>query len=123
MVLPTSPASSWLSSTGTPSRLFGTGSSDHELYEQDGEYVLSTEMPGFDPDEIDVSWHESRLIVTAEREDDRRDQQRTYHRTFRMPEEIDDENIKARYENGILDIYLPSVEDARPKGRTIPIES
>lgn len=122
MVLPTTPASSWLSGTGTPSRLFGTGNTDYELYEQDGEFVLSVEMPGFDPDDIDVSWHESRLIVSAEREDERRDQRRTYHRSFRMPEEIDDDNIRARYESGMLDVYLPAVKDTEPQGKQIPVE-
>lgn len=122
MALPTDPASSWLSRTGTPSRIFGTGSEDYELYEQDGEFVLSIEMPGFDTDEIEVSWYEGRLSVAAEHEDDRRNQTRTYRRTFRMPKEIDDENIRARYQNGVLDVYLPSIEETT-KGQTIPIES
>lgn len=123
MALPTDPASSWLSGTGAPSRLFGTGTDDYELYEQDGEFVLSVEMPGFEPDDIEVGWYEGRLTIAAEREDDHRDQQRTYRRSFRMPKEIEDESIRARYQNGILDVYLPSVEEATTKGKTIPIES
>jgi HSP20 family protein len=39
-----------------------------------------------------------------------------------MPKEIDDDSIRARYQNGILDVYLPSIEDATTKGKTIPIE-
>ncbi len=123
MALPTDPASTWLSRTGTPSRLFGTGSGDYELYEQDGEFVLSVEMPGFEPDDIEVGWYEGRLTIAAERTDDRRDETRTYRRSFRMPKQIDDDNIGARYQNGILDVYLPSVEDATTRGKTIPIES
>ena len=123
MALPTGPDNSWLSRTGTPSRLFGTGSDDYELFEEDGEFVLSVEMPGFDPDEIEVGWHESRLTIAAEQDDERRDRSRTYRRSFRMPKEIDDENIRARYQNGVLDVYLPSVEGATAKGKTIPIES
>jgi len=123
MALPTDSASTWLSRTGTPSRLFGTGSGDYELYEQDGEFVLSVEMPGFEPDDIEVGWYEGRLTIAAERTDDRRDETRTYRRSFRMPKQIDDDNIGARYQNGILDVYLPSVEDATTKGKTIPIES
>lgn len=123
MRLPTDPASSWRSRTGTPSRFLSTDRNDYRLYEQDGEFVLSIEMPGFEPEEIDVGWHEGRLTVAAEHDDDRRDRTRTYRRSFRMPKEIDDENIRARYKNGILDVYLPSVEDATTNGRTIPIES
>ena len=123
MALPTDPNSSWLSRSGTPSRLFGTGTDDYELFEEDGEFVLSVEMPGFDPNEIEVGWHEGRLTIAAEQEDERRDRSRTYRRSFRMPKEIDDDSIRARYQNGILDVYLPSVEDATTKGKTIPIES
>lgn len=122
MALPTSPTSSWLSRTGTPTRLFGTGRDDYELYEQDGEFVLSVEIPGFTRDDIDVAWHEGRLTIAGEHEDDRRDRTRTYRRSFRMPKEIDDDSIRARYKNGVLDVYLPSVEDAMPKGKSIPIE-
>ncbi|PSP92331.1 molecular chaperone Hsp20, partial [Halobacteriales archaeon QS_4_66_20] len=85
MALPTDPTSSWLSGTGSQSRLFGTGSDDYELYEQDGEFVLSVEMPGFERDDIEVGWYEGRLTVAAEHEDNRRDQTRTYRRSFRMP--------------------------------------
>ena len=120
---PTDPTSSWLSRTGSRSRLFGTGSDDYELYEQDGEFVLSVEMPGFERDDIEVGWHEGRLTIAAEREDERRDRTRTYRRSFHMPKEIDDDSIRARYQNGVLDVYLPAVENATTKGKTIPIES
>jgi len=123
MALPTDPASSWLSRARTPSRLFGTGSDEYELYEENGEFVLSVEMPGFEPDDIEVGWYDGRLTVAAEREDERRNETRTYRRSFRMPKKIDDDNIGARYQNGILDVYLPSVEDTTTKGKSIPIES
>ena len=123
MPLPASPRSSWLSSTGTPSSFFGIGSDEYELYEQDGEFVLSIEMPGFDVEDIEVGWHEGRLTVAAEREDEGRNKRRTYRRSFRMPKEIEDEEIRARYKNGVLDVYLPAVEGARVKGTKIPIET
>ncbi|MFB6113139.1 MAG: Hsp20/alpha crystallin family protein [Halodesulfurarchaeum sp.] len=123
MALPSRPSSSWLSSTDTPSRLFGFGGDDYELYEQDGEFVLSIEMPGFEVDDIEVGWHEGQLTVGAEREDEERGKRRTYRRSFRMPKEIDEDEIRARYKNGVLDVYLPAQEDATVKGKKIPIES
>lgn len=123
MALQRDPASSWLSRTGTPSRLFGTGSNDYELYERDGEFVLSVELPGFDPDDIEVGWREGRLTIAAERTDARRDETRTYRRSFRMPKTIDDDNIRARYETGVLDVYLPSIEEPTVRGKEIPIET
>ncbi|MFB6298481.1 MAG: Hsp20/alpha crystallin family protein [Salinirussus sp.] len=111
MALP-SPATSWLQSTDFPSRLFETGSDNYELYEEDGEFVLALELPGFDVGEIDVSWDEGVLNVAAESENEARRERRTYHRRFRFPKEIDDENIAARYNNGILEIRLPVLTGA-----------
>lgn len=123
MALPTRPSSSWLSSTDTPSRLFGFGGDEYELYEQDGEFVLSVEMPGFDVEDIAVGWDDGRLSIAAEQEDEERNKRRTYRRSFRMPKEIDEDEIRARYKNGVLDVYLPTVEGATVSGKEIPIES
>lgn len=102
--------------------MVSTGSDEYRLYEQDGEFVLSVEMPGFDRDAIDIGWYEGRLTIAAESEDEHRDRKRTYRRTFRMPKRIDEDGIRARYENGVLDVYLPTPEGATTKGKSIPIE-
>lgn len=123
MALPTSTPDSWTQGLDLPSRLLGTSSDDYELYESDGEFVLSIEMPGFDPEQIDVSWHDGRLNVAAEQEDEQRNRRRTYHRTFRFPTEVDDEAISAEYRNGVLEVTLPAMEGVGSKGKSIPIES
>lgn len=123
MRLPNDTRSSWLSRGERPSRVFGTGSEEYDLYEQDGEFVLSIELPGYDVEDIDVAWHEGRLTVAADRVEESRDRTRTYRRSFRMPDRIDDEEIRARYKNGILDVYLPTVDGPTTKGTSIPIES
>ena len=56
MVLPSTRTSTWFQNLDVPSRLFpGTGDDDFELYEQDGEFVLSVEMPGYERDEITLT--------------------------------------------------------------------
>jgi HSP20 family protein len=123
MALPTSTQNSWTQGLDFPSRLLGTSTDDYELYESDGEFVLSIEMPGFDPADIDVSWHEGRLNVAAEQSEDQRNRHRTYHRTFRFPSEIDEEAITAEYRNGVLEVTLPAMDGVGAKGKTIEIES
>lgn len=105
-----------------PSRLFETGRNDYELYEEDDEFVLSVEMPGFDPEEIDVSWDDGVLNVAGEHADERRDERRTYHRRFRFPKNIDDEEITAEYTNGILEVRLPVSTGATVSGKTIEVQ-
>ncbi|WP_275882003.1 Hsp20/alpha crystallin family protein [Halorhabdus sp. BNX81] len=123
MALPTSPASSWMQGMDFPSRLFETGSSDYELYEEDDEFVLSVELPGFDPEEITVTWDDGVLNIAAEQEDESRNQRRTYHRRFRFPKTIDDEAIAADYDNGILEVRLPVMAGATTRGKEIEVQA
>jgi HSP20 family protein len=123
MALP-DPASSWTRGIDLPSRLFsGFGSDDYELYEEDDEFVLTVEMPGFEREEIEVNWYEGRLNISAEHVDESAGRERTYHRAFRMPKEIDPEEIGARYRNGVLEVRLPVLEGATRRGHSIEVES
>jgi HSP20 family protein len=122
MALPR-PASSWTQGLDFPSRLFESGGNDYELYEQDDEFVLSVELPGFDPEEITASWDDGVLNVAGEHEDPNRDVRRTYHRRFRFPKTVDEDGIEATYENGILTVRLPVVVDAMATGTEIEIET
>jgi HSP20 family protein len=123
MALPTTPASSWLQGTEFPSRLFERGTDDYELYEEDDEFVLTVELPGFDPAEMTVSWDDGVLNVAAEHEDQERGRRRTYHRRFRFPRTIDDDAIEAEYDNGILEVRLPAARGATTRGTEIEIRS
>ena len=124
MALPTTPASSWLQDMDLPSRLFGDAGfgNDYELYEEDDEFVLTVELPGFDPAEISVTWNDGTLNIGAEHVEEARSRRRTYHRRFRFPKTIDDDAITASYNNGILEVRLPVSTDAALQGTEIPIE-
>ncbi|MFQ3293123.1 MAG: HSP20 family protein [Halobacteriales archaeon] len=123
MALPRSTPNSWRQSLDFPSQLFGTGRDDYELYEEDGEFVLSVEMPGFDPEEITLSWDNGVLNVAAEHEEEKRNERKTYHRRFRFPKTIDDEEISAEYNNGILEVRLPVETGAHVSGKEIDIKT
>jgi HSP20 family protein len=105
-----------------PNRLFETGSNDYELYEEDDEFVLSVELPGFEPEEITASWDDGVLNIAAEHSDEQRGERRTYHRRFRFPKSVDEAGITATYDNGILDVRLP-VEQTAVTGREIEIQT
>ncbi|WP_313692864.1 Hsp20/alpha crystallin family protein [Halorarum halobium] len=122
MALPTSPTSNWTQSLDLPSRLFGSGRTDYELYEEDGDFVLTVELPGFEREDIDLHWYEGRLNVSAERDEEERNRRKTSHRTFRMPKEIEPDEIEAAYENGVLEVRLPVLQNAAPRGTPIEVQ-
>jgi HSP20 family protein len=106
-MLPTTLPDTWTQGLEFPSRLFGTGADDYTLYEEDDEFVLTIDMPGFARDDITVSWDEGVLHIGAEHENEVRGQRKTYRRTFRLPKEIEPDEISAQYRNGVLDVRLP----------------
>jgi HSP20 family protein len=121
--LPTNPTSSWTQGLDLPSRILGEfGGNDYELYEQDGEFVLTVDMPGFEREEIDLAWDDGVLNVAAEHVDESRGRKKTYHRRFRFPKDVDGDDITARYENGVLEVTLPTLEETAARGKAIPIE-
>ncbi|MES3518121.1 MAG: Hsp20 family protein [Natronomonas sp.] len=123
MALPTTAPSAWMQNLSDPSRLFGDfGGNDYELYEEDGEFVLTIDMPGFERDEISVAWDTGILNVAAEHVDEDRGRQKTYHRRFRFPKDIDENAITASYTNGVLEVTLPTADEAPVRGTEIPVE-
>ncbi|MDG5817182.1 Hsp20/alpha crystallin family protein [Natronococcus sp. A-GB7] len=121
MVLPPT-TSTWTQNLEMPSRLFGQqGGSDYELCEEKGEFVLTIDLPGFETEEIDLSWDDGVLNVAAEHVDDDRGRKKTHHRRFRFPGIVDDEEIAATYTNGVLEVTPPT---AGPEtcGREIALE-
>jgi len=123
MPLPTTTPSSWMQSLDFPSQLFESGRNDFELYEEDDEFVLTVELPGFDPEEIGVSWDDGVLNIAAEHEDEARGERKTYHRRFRFPRAVDEDGITAEYTNGILEVRLPVETGAAISGTEIEVQS
>ncbi|MFB6353155.1 MAG: Hsp20/alpha crystallin family protein [Halobacteriales archaeon] len=117
----TSTADSWTPGFDFSSRLFGTSSADYELYEEDDDFVLNVDMPGFDREDIQVSWDEGRLFIWAEHEDDGRGRRKSFRRTFRLPKEIEPEEINAHYRNGVLEVRLP-ILGTRIRGTEIEVQ-
>ena len=122
MALPR-PANTWTGGLDYSNELFERGSTDYELYEQDDEFVLTVELPGFDPAELTVTWDDGMLNIAGEHEDEHRGTRRAYHRRFRFPKTVDDDGIGAKYQNGILTVTLPIVVEAAATGTEIEIES
>ncbi|MFC6989679.1 Hsp20/alpha crystallin family protein [Haloplanus sp. GCM10025708] len=108
MPMPTTP-DTWSRSLDLPSRLFGQafGESGYELYEEDDRFVLTIDMPGFERSDIDLTWYEGRLDVAAEHVDEERNRKQTFHRTFRLPKDVEVEDVSAEYHNGVLEVELP----------------
>ena len=89
--------------------------------ETDTEYILEFAVPGMSKEDFEISIDNGMLVISAEKsmETDESDDNYTrrefnYHsfsRSFWLPEMIDEENIKASYENGVLTISIEKVKE------------
>ena len=96
-----------------------------ELYDRKNEIVLRAEIPGVEKKDIDLTITENALTIKGEikRQEEVKDEDYyaaeirygTFSRTIPLPVEVDSENAKATYKNGILEIVLPKKEEAKPK--------
>lgn len=84
--------------------------------EEDGEFLLSVELPGFERDDVAARWRDGDLYVVAERDGE------TFYRRFRFPKAVDGDGITATYEDGVLDVRLPVADDATLRGQRVPVE-
>lgn len=93
--------------------------------ENDSAFELSAELPGMNRDDITVSVQRDAITIQGEKkaewqnkEEGRSRFERTYghfSRTFRLPAEIEAEQIEATYKDGVLKLVLPKAAQARTK--------
>ena len=107
-----------------------------DVHEHDDHYDLDMDLPGFTKDELTLELTDGYLTVTAakgldnEHKNDegklvRRERYAgTMSRSFYVGEDVTEEEIKARFENGVLKLTVPKKEEKKavPEKKTIMIE-
>ena len=99
-----------------------------DIKEKKDGYDLEMDLPGFKKDEVKVELNNGYLTVSAEKglDKDEEDKKGKYirkeryagalSRTFYLGEEIREEEIKAKFENGILSVSIPKEEEKKVEG-------
>lgn len=100
------------------------------LYEKDGEYHLTAELPGIKKDDISISIDRNVLTLTGKKESEKEETGKNYYmkesrygsfsRSFRLPEEVDEDKVDATLEDGVLIVTIPAKAGA--KSRKIKIK-
>lgn len=96
-----------------------------DLMETESSLVAEIEVPGIDPDNIDISVTTDVLTFTGEKKKEAEDKGKTYHlverkygkfsRSIRLPATVNPDQVEARYKDGILTITLGKTEVAKRK--------
>jgi len=95
-----------------------------DLFRDGDQYVLSADLPGIDPESVDVDVDGQLLTIRAERRAPAEAQVKwlvrerphgTYMRQFTLGNGVDVERITANYEHGVLSVIVPVAERAKPR--------
>lgn len=90
-----------------------------ELHRDGDEYVVLFELPGYEPDDVSIRWRDRRLHVSAEGSTNG-ERTQVYHRSVGFPKTIDEDGIRATYEDDVLEVTLP-ISDVQDPGRQIDV--
>ena len=87
--------------------------------------LITAELPGVDPEDIDLSIVGDSLVLKGMREPDQMGEDARYHRrergygqftrTIELPFLVEIEDVEATFDNGVLTISLPRAEADKPK--------
>jgi HSP20 family protein len=95
------------------------------VYQNDEKVIITTELPGFDPNDLNLSVQNDVLTIKGVRKPLELKEGERYHRrerlygeferAVRLPYRVDADKIEAHFRNGILTITLPRAEEDKPK--------
>jgi len=87
--------------------------------------IVTAELPGVVPDDIDISVVGDTLTLKGSRQPDELEEGATYHRrerrygtftrAFQLPFQVEPDQVEATFGNGVLQISLPRAEEDKPK--------
>ena len=91
-----------------------------EVVEEDKNYLLKFDLPGVNKDQVKITIENDMLTVQAERKEEHKTDDKkkyvseiaygSYIRSFTLHEPIDEKQVDAKFENGVLSVRIPKIE-------------
>lgn len=104
---------------------------DLEVFEEEGQLVVRTDVPGMSKDDVTVTIGDDTLTIEGERKLDSKAKGKGYYRSERayghfrrclgLPEGIDLEKATASFKDGVLEVTMPAPKPAEKPGRRLEI--
>ncbi len=103
-----------------------------DVFDHENELMVRTEVPGVDPESIEVTVEGGTLSIKGGRSFENEETKRSYHRkeifegsferTILLPEGIDPEAVSATSKDGILEISIPKLAEVLPRKVSVEIQ-
>lgn len=95
-----------------------------DIRQADGEFQIEASVPGFSPEEIEVTADQGVLTVRGQHKSEvqkegeflrRERRERSFFRQLSLPQDVEQEKISASFLNGVLTVKLPRSQAPTPK--------
>jgi HSP20 family protein len=96
-----------------------------DVAETPQEYLIDVELPQVGKDDVKVSVADGVVCIEGERKRGKGEKDRKYHRveraygcftrSFTLPDDVDEEKLRADFREGVLSVHLPKSEKAKPR--------
>ena len=104
-----------------------------EVFQRGNEMVVRADLPGISPDDVQIDVEDGVLTISGERRNNNEDRQEGFYRSERsygafarsiaLPEGVDEDQVRAHYEHGVLEVTVPLPQQQRQRGRRVQIQS
>ncbi|MFX0141781.1 MAG: Hsp20/alpha crystallin family protein [Candidatus Hodarchaeota archaeon] len=102
------------------------------IIDEGDKYSITAELPGLDKGDIEITIHDGFLEIKGEQKKEHEEKKdgyvrkeyhsSSYHRRFTVPENIDEGNIDAKLDKGLLTLKLPKKEEEKKEKKRIEIQ-
>jgi HSP20 family protein len=96
-----------------------------DVYEDEHNVFIRAEVPGIDPNDLDIKVENNVLTIRGERKWNKEEKEENFHRverrygsfarSFTLPNTVNTDDVNAGYNNGILELKLGKRAEAKPK--------
>jgi len=101
-----------------------------DVIDRDSEVVVKAELPGVDKKDLDISVTQNSVTIKGSTRHEEKEEKGDYHRceisrgsysrTMTLPADIDEENTKATFKDGVLELVLPKLK--KTKRHSVKVE-
>ena len=102
-----------------------------DISETAGEYVIQAELPEVKKDDVKVTLEEGVLTIQGQRRQEKDEKTTKYHRiersygtfvrSFSLPDQVNENGVKAEFKDGVLNLHIPKSEKAKPRAIEVKV--
>jgi len=102
-----------------------------DVKETDKEVMVHADLPGIKKEDINIELNDNVLTISGERKYEKKEENERFHRSERsygkfvrsmqVPEGIKEQDIKAKFDNGVLELSFPKPAEQKKEAKRITI--